>query len=135
MSPPLLPECHRPPPKLLLLLLPLLPATWCRLSGKPGDSCLAGILFLFLPLLPSLSLQYFFLADLFLSQRFCPLLSRSLRHTALLCKAPSTGNPEWSQFANSLLHSPHAQAGCSLFLAAHVLRSVRDAEAPQGTAG
>ncbi|MXQ81442.1 hypothetical protein E5288_WYG005811 [Bos mutus] len=65
--------------------------------------------------------QYFFLADLLLSQRLCPLLSRSLRHTALLCKAPSTGNPEWSQFANSLLHSPHAQAGSGLFLAAHVL--------------
>ena len=128
MSPPLLPECHRPPPKLLLLLLPLLPATWCRLSGKPGDSCLAGILFLFLPLLPSLSLQYFFLADLFLSQRLCPLLSRSLRHTALLCKAPSTGNTGWSQFANSL-HSSCAQAGSSLFPAAHVLRSVWDAGA------
>ena len=134
MSPPLLPECHCPPPKLLLLLLPLLPATWCRLSGKPGHSCLAGILFLFLPLLPSLS-PVLFLSDLLLSQRLCPLLSRSLRHTALLCKAPSTGNPEWSQFANSLLHSPHAQAGSSLFLAAHVLRSVWDAEAPQGTAG
>ena len=127
MSLPLLPECHRLPPKLLLLLLPLLPATWYRLSGKPGDSCLAGILFLS-PSFP-LSLQYFFLADLSClngSDHSCP---GPFAQAELLCKAPSTGNTGWSQFANSLLHSSCAQAGSSLFPAAHVLRSVWDAGA------
>ena len=130
MSLPLLPECHRLPPKLLLLLLPLLPATWYRLSGKPGDSCLAGILFLFLPLLPPISLQYFFLADLScltVSVHSCPGL---FTQPALLCRAPSTGNIGWSQFVNSLLHSPRAQVGFSLILVVLMLRSMWYAGAP-----
>ena len=128
MSLPLLPECHRLPPKLLLLLLPLLPATWYRLSGKPGDSCLAGILFLS-PSFP-LSLQYFFLADLSClngSDHSCP---GPFAQAELLCKAPSTGNIGWSQFVNSLLHSPRAQVGFSLILVVLMLRSMWYAGAP-----
>lgn len=118
VSLPLLPECHRLPPSYCCcsFLCSQPPGTGCQVSLERFR--LAGILFLS-PSFPLSLSSNFFLADLSClngSDHSCPGLSAQAE---LLCKAPSTGNTDGLSL-QTLLHFSCAQAGSSLFPAAHV---------------